>query len=147
MTTDSRDSARALLDRAVDFHGHLGPFLILGMRMGIIARSMLRPQNQDGLSAVVFVESTPPASCTIDGIQVASKCTLGRGTIRVVEASDRIAGEFQLEGQAYTITVRPQTLHQLFDRANTANAEVLIKMANDVMTASDEELFEIESSQ
>jgi len=115
--------------------------------MGVIARSTLKPQNQDGLNAVVFVKPTPPASCTIDGIQVASKCTLGRGTIRVVEASDRIVGKFQLEGQACTITVRPQTLHQLFDRANTANAEVLVNMANDAMTASDEELFEIESSQ
>ncbi len=147
MITDSRESARALLDRAVDFHGHLGPFLILGMRMGVIARSMLGPQNQDGLSAVVFVKSTPPASCTIDGIQVASKCTLGRGTIRVVEASDRIAGRFQLEGRTCTITVRPRTLYQLFERVSTADAEVLVKMANDVMTASDEELFEIESSQ
>jgi len=115
--------------------------------MGVVARSMLGARNQDGLNAVVFVKSTPPASCTIDGIQVASKCTLGRGTIRVVEASDRIVGRFQLEGQTCTITVRPQTLYQLFERVNTANAEVLVKMASDVMTASDEDLFEIESSQ
>lgn len=146
MITDSRQSARTLLDGAIDFHGHLGPFLILGMRMGVIARSILKPQSQDSLNAVVFVRSTPPASCTIDGIQVASKCTLGRGTIRVVEASDCIVGRFHLEGRTCTITVRPKVLNQLFEGVNTAAGGALVKMASDVMTASDEDLFEIESS-
>lgn len=114
--------------------------------MGVIARSILKPLSQDSLNAVIFVRSTPLASCTIDGIQVASKYTLGRGTIRVVEASDSIVGRFHLEGRTCTITVRPKVLNQLFEGVNTAAGGAFVKMASDVMTASDEDLFEIESS-
>jgi formylmethanofuran dehydrogenase subunit E len=45
-----------LLARAVEFHGHLGPFLVLGIRMDVIARFMLKAQNHNNLTAMMYVK-------------------------------------------------------------------------------------------
>jgi formylmethanofuran dehydrogenase subunit E len=68
---------------AVKFHGHLGPFLILGLRMGLVAVRTLCPRRLTDLSAFVWSSRSPPQSCVIDGIQFSSGCTLGKGNIRV----------------------------------------------------------------
>ena len=143
MIEDSRKKARILLEKAVDFHGHLGPFLVLGIRMGIIARSVLKAQSQDDLSVVMSVEPNPPVSCTVDGVQVASGCTLGKGTIRVSEASDRVIGSFRAGDRACTITVRIQVLNQLIQGLRRATGQAILGMAEDVMTRPDADLFEI----
>jgi len=75
-----------LLRIAVGFHGHLGPFLVLGLRMGIFARQMLKPHGVHGLSARVWTRRGPPQSCVIDGIQISSGCTMGKGNIKVKNA-------------------------------------------------------------
>jgi len=31
-----------VLDKAAEFHGHLGPFLAIGVRMGLLAKRTLR---------------------------------------------------------------------------------------------------------
>jgi formylmethanofuran dehydrogenase subunit E len=143
MIEDSRKKARILLGKAVDFHGHLGPFLALGIRMSMVAQSVLKVENQDDLSVVMFVEPHPPASCTVDGVQVASGCTLGKGTIRVSEASDRIAGMFRAGVRACTINVRIQVLSELLEALRKATDQAIFDMAEDVMARPDRDLFEI----
>ncbi len=66
------------------FHGHLGPFVVVGYRMGAIARKRLEGR----MEAVVFTGSKVPLSCIIDGIQFASSCTLGKGNISVQEKDE-----------------------------------------------------------
>jgi formylmethanofuran dehydrogenase subunit E len=143
MIEDSRKKARILLEKAVEFHGHLGPFLVLGIRMGVIARSRLKGQSQDALSVVMSVQPNPPISCTVDGVQVASGCTLGKGTIRVSEVSDCVVGRFRAEDRACTIAVRIQVLNQLIESLRKATDHAILKMAEDVMERPDPDLFEI----
>jgi formylmethanofuran dehydrogenase subunit E len=143
MIEDSRKKARLLLAKAVDFHGHLGPFLVLGIRMGIIAQSMLEAESLDDLSAVIFVEPHPPASCTVDGVQVASGCTLGKGTIRISGASDRLTGAFRVGERACTVSVRIQALVPLLEGIRKASDKAVIEMAEDVMARPDADLFEV----
>jgi len=143
MIEDSRKKARIFLEKAVEFHGHLGPFLVLGIRMGVIARSLLKVQSQDNLSVVMSIQPNPPVSCTVDGVQVASGCTLGKGTIRVSEASDRVVGRFRAEDQGCTIAVRIQVLNQLIESLRKATDQAILEMAEDVMGRPDADLFEI----
>ena len=143
MIQDSRNKARILLGKALDFHGHLGPFLVLGIRMGLIARSVLKAQNHEDLSVVMSVDPYPPASCTVDGVQVASGCTLGKGTIRVTEASGRVVGMFRAGDRGCTIGVRIQVLNQLLEGLRKANDQAVLKMAEDTMGRPDKDLFEI----
>ncbi|MDD1746523.1 MAG: formylmethanofuran dehydrogenase subunit E family protein [Methanomassiliicoccales archaeon] len=66
------------------FHGHLGPYVVVGYRMGGLARQKLVGR----LKAVSFTGTKPPLSCIIDGVQYSSSCTLGKGNITVLEAGD-----------------------------------------------------------
>ena len=93
--TKKRASGRQrLLKEGVDFHGHLGPYLVFGLRMGVIAIQRLKPKRLHELSATVWTRKSPPESCMLDGIQVSSGCTLGKGNI-IVKESQRIKVRFR----------------------------------------------------
>ncbi|MEF8879221.1 MAG: formylmethanofuran dehydrogenase subunit E family protein [Candidatus Thermoplasmatota archaeon] len=70
------------LQRIEKFHGHLGPYVVIGYRMGEIA---CQKTNSDPFKKEVeiFTGIQPPISCIIDGIQLSSGCTLGKGNIKV----------------------------------------------------------------
>jgi len=87
MTEKKASIDRNMIRSAVKFHGHLGPFLVLGLRMGLAAVQVLRPQGLHDLSAIVWSSRSPPQSCVVDGIQFSSGCTLGKGNIRVRSSS------------------------------------------------------------
>ena len=68
-----------LIEYARKFHGHVGPYLVLGLRMGIAARAALGISDQEilHLEAAVYLPLHPPTSCLLDGIQVSTTCTIG----------------------------------------------------------------------
>ena len=133
---------RELLERAIDFHGHLGPFLVLGVRMGIIARSALAPKSLVDMNVLMFVEPRPPASCTIDGVQVSSGCTLGKGTIEISQSNDRVVGEFRVGIRTCTVSVKTRVLNRLFQDTKKATDSEMIMMAEEMWKQSDDELFD-----
>ena len=71
------------LRRLADFHGHLGPYALLGYRMGLVARKYFPGK----FYATLFTGTEPPVSCLIDGVQFSSRCTLGKGNLSVKEGS------------------------------------------------------------
>jgi formylmethanofuran dehydrogenase subunit E len=109
--------------------------------MGVIARSVLKAQNHSDLTAVMFLNPNPPASCTVDGVQIASGCTLGKGTIRVSESTDQVAGEFHAGSRMCTITVKPKVLNVLLDSLKKATEKEVLEIAETALVRSDEELF------
>ena len=64
------------------FHGHLGPYAVVGFRMGMIARS----RYPDKIFSTAYSGTKRPLSCMADGIQMSSCCTLGKGNITLNEA-------------------------------------------------------------
>jgi len=82
-----------LLRAATAFHGHLGPWLALGLRAGLRARRKLGA-DPFRLRAVARCPGRTPWSCLLDGVQFGSGCTLGKGNIRHVPAS-RVTVEFE----------------------------------------------------
>jgi formylmethanofuran dehydrogenase subunit E len=81
------EEALALLEK---FHGHLGPYVVVGYRMGEAARRIL---GKERLRAIVYTGLKPPISCAVDGIQLSSGCTLGKGLI-TVEGGGRVEAIF-----------------------------------------------------
>jgi hypothetical protein len=73
------------LAAAARFHGHLGPWLALGLKAGLQARRELGVSPFE-LTARVYCPSRPPHSCFVDGVQVGSGCTLGKGNINHLPA-------------------------------------------------------------
>jgi formylmethanofuran dehydrogenase subunit E len=113
--------------------------------MGVIARSMLKAQNHNELTAIMFVNPKPPVSCMVDGVQVASGCTLGRGTIRVSESADHVAGELHAGNRICTITVKPKLLNWFLNGLRNGTETEVLETSETVLVRPDEELFQITS--
>jgi len=58
--------SKELLQEAVRLHGHLGPFLALGLRMGVCAKRILRGKPR---SCEVEAIDKKPYICVVDGIR------------------------------------------------------------------------------
>lgn len=79
--------SRELIDKAKRFHGHICPFLVLGLRMSEIAmkklgvaRAGVADTIREDLVAIVEVNN-----CLVDGVQVATGCTLGNNSLVYID--------------------------------------------------------------
>jgi formylmethanofuran dehydrogenase subunit E len=70
------------LKEAVSFHGHLGPYLVLGLLAGEYALRKLNCKKYFGLEIKVWGADKKPKSCLIDGLQLSTGATYGKGNIR-----------------------------------------------------------------
>jgi formylmethanofuran dehydrogenase subunit E len=66
---------------AVRFHGHDGPFLALGYRLGRYLIRRLKPEGIMGLRIIVTTRMQKPFTCLIDGLQCSTFATLGKGNL------------------------------------------------------------------
>jgi formylmethanofuran dehydrogenase subunit E len=66
---------------AVRFHGHDGPFLALGYRLGEYLVRELRPKGIMDLTITVKTRVKKPYTCLLDGLQCATFATLGKGNM------------------------------------------------------------------
>jgi len=72
---------RVKLNEALKFHGHLGPYLVLGILAGELALKRLRCKKYFGLEVKVWGANQKPKSCLIDGLQLETGATYGKGNI------------------------------------------------------------------
>ena len=70
------------LQQAINFHGHLGPYLVLGLKMGQVALKKIKAKKYFGINVSVGGVNCKPKSCLIDGLQLATGATFGKGNIR-----------------------------------------------------------------
>lgn len=66
------------VERAIQFHGHMCPGLLMGVRMAEAALNYLgvRPDQDEELLAIVENDS-----CSVDAIQAILSCTFGKGNL------------------------------------------------------------------
>ena len=81
------DDKRISLKRAIDFHGHLGPYLILGILAGEWAIKKFRCRRYFDLYIEVRGVNKTPKSCLIDGLQLSTGATYGKGNIEKFNSS------------------------------------------------------------
>ena len=133
-----------IIKKAADFHGHLGPFLVMGVRMGLIAvRELGVKGNYEELRVTVMSKYFVPFSCVIDGIQVATKCTVGNKKLRVKNSSG-IAAKFELQNRrCVSVAVNPVAFNKLKSQLLSKNvsSEELRELAQLVISMPEEELF------
>ncbi len=84
-TVEFRPVTMAELER---FHGHVGPNVAMGARMGEHAITVHKIPKYFGLTVVVECPAEPPGSCIIDGLQAATGATMGKKNIRHVQADE-----------------------------------------------------------
>ena len=137
-----------LLRKAAEFHGHLGPFLAIGVRMGLIGLKKIgRPKN----NKLIITASLPlrvPFSCVIDGLQISTKCTVGNRKLSLKDLSI-IQAIFKREDNVREIMVtlsRPmfeEMKSRLLQEA--VSADEVRRLAWIVASTPEDELFEITS--
>jgi formylmethanofuran dehydrogenase subunit E len=103
-----------LEERAIEFHGHGGPFMIIGLRMGLTALEILDTSGWFGIKCRVFLHWAPPDSCVIDGIQTSTGCTMGKHNIEV-EERDGVSAEFYSTEKKVAVTLRDDVLSRIRD--------------------------------
>jgi inosine-uridine nucleoside N-ribohydrolase len=89
-----------------ELHQHLGAYSVIGVKMGLRAAEVLNAP-QHGMTVVSHVEPTPPVSCLIDGIIVATGCTPGRALFNQGKAdAGRVAAAFTYNGRTATLVLK-----------------------------------------
>jgi len=132
-----------ILRKAEEFHGHVGPFLVLGVRMGLVGvRELGVKGNEEKLRVTVMSKHSVPFSCVIDGIQVATKCTVGNKKLRV-KYSSGIAAKFELQNRrCVTVAVNPVAFNKLKNQLpENVSSEELRELVQLVVSMPEEELF------
>jgi formylmethanofuran dehydrogenase subunit E len=136
----------ATLKKAVKFHGHLGAFLVIGVRMGRLAESVLKYKARSDieLRVTMTVPFVVPFSCTIDGIQVTTKCTIGNKKLAVRNSRKEICGVFEIKGSnhALRISVKPELVSKL--RQEMAKGVTNEELARRVAAMPEKQLFALE---
>ncbi|RLE30307.1 formylmethanofuran dehydrogenase [Candidatus Acetothermia bacterium] len=126
---------RELWELGVRLHGHRGPFLACGIRMGLLALRLLGSTGYSGIRAVAETGSAPPVSCLVDGLQISTGCTAGKGNLGVEEGG-RPAARFAAGGREIAIALRAEVARKILDGGA---GEDLVEW---VLSLPEEELFE-----
>jgi formylmethanofuran dehydrogenase subunit E len=142
----NEEELKAMIDNAQKLHGHLGPFLVIGVRMGMIAKKALSvSDDQCGLlKASVKVPLFPPFSCLLDGIQASTSCTVGNQRL-TIENSEEICVNFAKQNASRTvkITLKPEVAEEL--EKKLAKGSLNEKFALELAHTPENQLFNLET--
>ena len=110
-----------LLDRCVEFHGHLCFGQVLGVRLAVKGMELIR--THDRKEMIVFIEND---RCIADAIQVVTGTRIGRRSAKLVPYGKMAATFLCTEtGEAYRVNVRsvnPRSAHSADDIKRTLHA-------------------------
>ena len=126
------------LQDAARFHTHLGPYLVVGLRMG---RVVTRELGSEPFSYRILAHTgrVPPYSCSVDGVQLSTPCTMGNGCIEVTD--HRLMALEAVKGDD---VLRVALKNEVFDSIeNDCSEEDQEEFALRIWEMPDDELFTI----
>lgn len=97
------------------FHGHVGPFVVLGTMIGEDAVTQQGIPPYFGLEVVVECAAAPPFTCILDGLQLGTGATMGKKNLihNVVESGFRITINDMETGKSLVYQLTPELQAQL----------------------------------
>lgn len=99
MDTPTREE---LLDRCIEYHGHLCLGQVLGVRLALKGMELIRTRNPKEM--IVFIEND---RCIADAIQIVTGTRIGRRSAKLVNYGKMAATFINTEsGAAYRVNVR-----------------------------------------
>jgi len=125
------------LGAAAAFHGHLGPYLVIGLKAGSLANSIL---GKDPFRVVANVSCPPkpPHSCIIDGVQFSTGCTMGKNNITLTPAQE-IVIVFRKGSEALELRIK----RQVADRITSVGREGSEALSRELYGMVGTEIFEV----
>ena len=91
---------------AIPFHGHLGPYLVFGLKMGFLAREELKLESHFHVYVEAGSGRKTPFSCMADGLQISCGATLGKGNIRLAEIPEGSSVYAKVEGKEKALHIK-----------------------------------------
>jgi formylmethanofuran dehydrogenase subunit E len=131
-----------LLVAAGRFHGHIGPFLAVGLKMGLAANEKLG-RDPMGMRAAVSVEGRPPRSCVVDGIQYSTGCTMGKGNITMEPDSSKVSARFTGKTGSIMIRLKGGFLAGMERDLGEADEKAIVDYSFKIMDTAPDEIFEV----
>ncbi len=146
-----------VLEAALIIHGHLCGAMPLGFRTGHLALKALSAEREPNMAKIALVEtgSAHAAGCFVDGIQLATGCTFGKGLVQKLEYGKwAVTIAIKKDGRAVRVSVKPEAVQAMFDgkfmdhrRKGIPPAEVpkefILEPFIKTITRSDEEFLEV----
>jgi formylmethanofuran dehydrogenase subunit E len=136
----------SLIEKAAGFHGHLGPFLVIGVRIGSLAEKILNVNAGESskLRVTARLPLLTPFSCIIDGIQATTQCTVGNQKLRIENSQAKIMvySERQNLDKALRIHVNPKIIKELKDRYSEGASNE--ELAQEIASMPESQLFIME---
>jgi formylmethanofuran dehydrogenase subunit E len=113
-TLEGKSKITPILKKAESFHGHLGPFLAIGVRAGLFGLDRLGISKRNQLAIEVSLPLCTPFSCILDGLQITTECTVGNQKLSVVD-SPTIQARFRRRdnGREVVVSMNPEVLEKL----------------------------------
>jgi len=109
------------LKRAAEFHTHLGPFLVVGLRMGRVVTSEFGSEPFT-IKILAKTGRVPPYSCMVDGLQISTPCTVGNGGLAVTDTRD-MSIEAEKDGAMLTVQLRKEMWQRIERECTEENQE------------------------
>jgi formylmethanofuran dehydrogenase subunit E len=134
-----------LIEKAADFHGHLGPFLVIGVRMGNTAKRILNrnAMQHEKLETIVKIPLLIPFSCILDGIQATTHCTVGNQKLRIENSQKEITVHFELQNSdiILNVSVNPKIIEELMNKISKGSSNE--ELAQEIASMPENRLFTI----
>jgi len=134
------------IKNAKKLHGHLGPFLVIGVRMGIIAKKTLdvSAKQHIKLRANAKIPLKPPFSCVLDGIQATTTCTVGNQRLVIENSAEEITVDFEMRNsdRRVRLSVSPSIMEEL--NKKISEGPLTEKCAWDIVHMPEDQLFTVE---
>lgn len=113
------------LRMAVQFHGHLGPAIVVGVRMGCAGLDAVQAQGYFDVEVTAEGPfAAPPKSCILDGLQLSTGASLGKRNLHVVESDDYVIKiKNKRTGKAVEIRPTPELLKLMWSRLEAHDHE------------------------
>ena len=125
-------------EEAIRFHGHNGPFLALGYKLGTYLNQNLKPKGIMDFKITVIIKFEKPFTCLIDGLQCSTFATFGKANMMVKKSKNNDILVFVQKGEKnFTIQITKKALDMCF------NAEDLGKAAKKIFKTPAKNLWKI----
>lgn len=119
---------RVKLNEALKFHGHLGPYLVLGILAGELALKRLRCKKYFGLEVKVWGANQKPKSCLIDGLQLSTGATYGKGNIQKLNGQIiKIECFNRINNKKITLNIKDNLIEKLNETKTHRDSETLAR--------------------
>ncbi|ABL78820.1 FmdE family protein [Thermofilum pendens] len=110
--------SKELLEKAREFHGHVCPYLVLGLRASEIAFEKLGVRERPGVSETLgeeLVAIVEANNCFADGVQVATGCTFGNNALIYLDTGKTALTLFRRgEKRGVRVYVVPEKVESLY---------------------------------